>query len=95
LSKPFVSKISLPIRIISRDLDKIKPTVPEISGLNVEFHNADLHSLDSVAAVFRGTDVVTNLVGYGVGQPDPINRILLVNAAAAAAVGSVKLYTPS
>ncbi|CDO56489.1 hypothetical protein DV113_002608 [Geotrichum candidum] len=93
LSEPFVSKINLPIRVISRNPDKIKANVPEVTTLNVEFHNADLHSLDSVTNVFRGADVVVNLVGYGVGQPDSIDHILLANAAAAA--GSVKLYIPS
>lgn len=93
LSKPFVSSVNLPIRVISRNPENIKSIVSEITTSNVEFYNADLHSLESVVSVFRDADVVVNLAGYGVGQPNPIDHILLADAAAAA--GSVKLYIPS
>lgn len=93
LSKPFVSNVNLPIRVISRNPENIKSVVSEITASNVEFYNANLHSLESVVSVFRDADVVVNLAGYGVGQPNPIDHFLLADAAAA--VGSVKLYIPS
>lgn len=87
ISDPFVSKIALPVRAITRDAEKTRSLVSGVTEKNVKFYSADLTNTEELRQVFEGADVVINTLGVG-----SLNHDVIADAAAAA---KVKLYIPS
>lgn len=88
LSSTFKSSYSLPIRVVTRDLAKIKSALgPQVADADVKGYSADVVTGEGLGVAFEGADVVVNLLGIEFSH----NKV--VDAAAAA--GSVKLYLPS